>query len=159
MVLHLLVQEQSQEGNFSQLPCIQRANNKGEQLTFVWVRHTPAFLFPFTAFLADRHSDTSQAEGALSSQQGLGDDTVQRGCSAPQLRVQESSFPTWLPKDVASLLSKLPQILCCAFLDIPVCLLLFKAEILAVVCVQKLGKTDIHNSKVFKDCVRAYYLQ
>lgn len=24
---------------------------------------------------------------------------------------------------------------------------------------QKLGKTDIHNSKVFKDYVHAYYLQ
>lgn len=71
MALHLLVQEQSQEGNFSQLPFIERDNKKGEQLTFVWVRHTPAFLLPFTAFVADWHSDTNLALSALNSQQWL----------------------------------------------------------------------------------------
>lgn len=113
VALHLLVQEQSQEGNFSQLPFIQRDNNEEEQLTFVWVGHTPAFPFPFAAFVADWHSDTNLALSALNSQQELGDDTMRRCCSAPQLRGQESSVATLFPKDMVCLLSKLPQLLLC----------------------------------------------
>lgn len=51
VALPLLVQEYSWEGNAPQLPLSPMDNNEGEELTFGWVRCTPAFLFPRTAFV------------------------------------------------------------------------------------------------------------